>query len=71
MDEFEDVDDLEDEIAAEERKRPGARRRIEELGEVFRAPTRLWQARGHLGLTTHEVAERSGLTLDETRDRTR
>ena len=68
MDEFEDVDDLEDEIAAEERKRPGARRRIEELGEVFRAPTRLWQARGHLELGEYRLFGQSDVTrFDEVR----
>ena len=65
MDEYEVIDDLEADIAAEERVRPGTRRRIEELGEVFRATTRLWQAREHLGISVEEVAERSGLTLDQ------
>ena len=65
MDEFEEIDELEEEIAALERSRPGSRRRIDELGEVFRATTHLWQARERLGLTVEEIAERSGLTLDE------
>lgn len=65
VDEYEEIDDLEADIAAEELVRPGTRRRIEELGEVFRATTRLWQAREHLGISVEEVAERSGLTLGE------
>ena len=65
MDEFDEFDDLEADIAAEELVRPGTRRRIEELGEVFRATTRLWQERERLGLTTEQIAERSGLSLDQ------
>jgi hypothetical protein len=65
MEDPEEVDELEEEIDALERSHPGSRRRIEELGEVVRVTSRLWQAREHLGITVEEVAERGGLTLDE------
>ena len=65
VEEFDEVDDLETEIEAMERARPGTRRRIEELGEVFRVTTTLWQRREQLGLSVEEIAERSGLPLDD------
>ena len=65
VDEYEEIDDLEAEIAAAEHERPGTRRRIEELSEVIRSTTRLWQAREHLGISIEEAAARSGLTIDQ------
>ncbi len=65
VDDFDEFDDLEADIAAEELVRPGTRRRIEEMGEVFLATTRLWQARERLGFTVEQVAEMSGLTPEE------
>jgi len=60
-----DVDDLEADIAEEEARRPGTRARIEQLSEVIRVTTALWQRREALGMTEEEVAERSGLTIEE------
>lgn len=65
MDDIDDIDGLEADIDAAELACPGTRRRIEELGEVFRMTTTLWQRREQLGLSVHEVSERSGLTLDD------
>jgi hypothetical protein len=58
-------DDLEADIAASEATEPGYRERLDQLTEVVRLTTSLWNRREELGLSTADVAERSGLTLDE------
>lgn len=57
-----EIDDLEFDIDDEERRHPGTRQRIEQLGEVYRATVLLWQARQRLDLTIEDVVARSGLT---------
>ncbi len=59
------VDDLEAGIDKAEARYPGSRRRIEEMAEVVRVTTALWQRREALGVTVEDVAERSGLSLDD------
>jgi N-acyl-D-aspartate/D-glutamate deacylase len=60
-----DIDDLESEIDDEEVRRPVTRARIDHLTEFIRVTTALWQRRQTMGMTEEEVAERSGLTLEE------
>lgn len=60
-----DVDDLETDLENEELLRPGSRARVEQLTEVIRVATTLWQRREAIGMTEDQVAERSGLTMDE------
>jgi hypothetical protein len=67
LDDFDDdgPDDLDLDIEATEAVAPGHRAEIEKLTEVFLVTTALWRRREELGLTPEEVAERSGLSLDE------
>jgi Helix-turn-helix domain len=62
MDERDGLEDVLDEIDA---TRPGVRERLDSFGSIFQTTTRLWQERERLGLTVEDVAERSGLTLDQ------
>ncbi|MFN0088889.1 MAG: helix-turn-helix domain-containing protein [Acidimicrobiales bacterium] len=57
--------DLEEGIEAGEARSPGYRQRLDELGEVFRMTTALWQECERQGLSVEEVARRSRLTLDQ------
>jgi hypothetical protein len=59
------ADDLEADIDGAEARYPGSRRRIEEMSEVVLVTTALWQRREALGTTIEDVAERSGLSLDD------
>lgn len=60
-----EVDDLEADLDEEERRRPGSRATVDRLTEVMRVTTALWRQREAIGLTEEEVAERSGLTIEE------
>ena len=60
-----DVDDLEADLVNEELRRPGTGVRVAQLTEVIRVTTALWRRREDIGLTGEEVAERSGLTIEE------
>ncbi len=59
------ADDLEADIEEAEARYPGSRQRIEEMTEVIGVTTALWQRREALGATVEDVAERSGLSLDD------
>lgn len=58
-------DDLEVDVAAAEERDPGYRARLEQLAEVVRVTSSLWARREELGLSVEDVANRSGLNLDE------
>ena len=59
------VDDLEADLDEEEHRRAGSRARVDQLTEVIRVTTALWRRREAIGMTEAEVAERSGLTVEE------
>lgn len=65
VDPGDDIDDLEADIAADEERRPGYRRGLEQLLPVIRLTTALCHERERLGLTAAEVADRSGLRLEQ------
>ncbi len=60
-----ETDDLEETIRELEARHPGIRVEMDRMMVVLRMTTALWQRREELGLTIEEVAERSGLTIDE------
>ena len=60
-----DIGDLEADLEDEELRRPGSRTRVDQLTEVIRVATALWQRREAIGMTEEQVAERSGLTMEE------
>ena len=63
-DDFE-PDELEETIREFEIRHPEIRSEMARMRVVLRMTTALWQRREELGLTIEEVAERSGLTIDE------
>jgi hypothetical protein len=63
-DDFE-PDELEETIREFETRHPQIRSEMARMRVVLRMTTALWQRREELGLTIEEVAERSGLTIDE------
>lgn len=58
-------DELEETIREFEARHPGIRADMRRMGVVLRMTTALWQRREELGLSVEQVAERSGLTIDE------
>jgi hypothetical protein len=60
-----EVDDLEADLDAEERRLPGSRAAVDRLAEVLRVTTALWRQREAIGLSEGEVAERGGLSIEE------
>lgn len=58
-------DELEETIQELEARHPGIRTDMRRMGVVIRMTTALWQRREELGLSIEQVAERSGLTIDE------
>lgn len=61
----EDVDELEETVQELEARHPGIRADMDRMMVVLRVTTALWQQREALGLSVEEVAERSGLSLEE------
>lgn len=61
----EDIDELEETIQELEARHPGIRGDMERMMVVLRVTTALWQQREALGLSVEQVAERSGLSLEE------
>jgi hypothetical protein len=58
-----ELDDLDEDIAATEVLEPGYSKRLAQLTDVVVVTTRLWTRREELGLTVEDIAARSGLTL--------
>lgn len=65
VDDDDEIDELDELIEELERRSPGTRCRMEQMRRVIEVTTALWQRREAIGLTVEEVAERSGLSLDE------
>jgi hypothetical protein len=63
--EDEEVDELEETIRELEARHPEIRAEMARMRPVLLMTTALWQRREELGLTVEEVAERSGLSIDE------
>lgn len=63
-DDFE-PDELEETISEFESRHPEIRSEMARMRVVLRMTTALWQRREALGLTVEQVAERSGLTIEE------
>jgi hypothetical protein len=64
QDDFE-PDELEETIRELESRHPEIRSEMARMRVVMQMTTALWQRREALGLTVEQVAERSGLTLEE------
>jgi hypothetical protein len=60
-----EVDELEETIRELEARHPGIRADMDRMAVVLRMTTALWQRREELGLSVEQVAERSGLTIEE------
>ncbi len=60
-----EVEDLEGTIRELEARHPGIRADMDRIVVVLRMTTALWQRREELGLSVEQVAERSGLTIEE------
>jgi hypothetical protein len=58
-------DELEETIRELEARHPGIRADMDRMRVVMRMTTALWQRREELRMTVEEVAERSGLTIEE------
>jgi len=65
VNELDDYDDLEADIAEAEAHDPGYRESLERMAGVVRVTTALWQQREALGLSVEEVAARAGLTVED------
>lgn len=61
----EEIDELEETISEVEARHPGIRAEMERMTVVLRMTTALWQRREELGLSVEQVAERSGLTIED------
>jgi len=60
-----EIDELEETVRELEARHPGIRADMDSMRVVLRVTTALWQQREALGLSVEEVAERSGLSLEE------
>lgn len=61
----EEIDELEETIRELEARHPGIRSEMARMRVVLRMTTVLWRRREELGLSIEQVAERSGLTVEE------
>jgi helix-turn-helix protein len=61
----EEIDELGETVHELETRHPGIRADMDRMMVVLRATTALWQRREALGLSVEQVAERSGLSLEE------
>lgn len=61
----EEIDELEETVYELETRHPGIRADMDRMMVVLSATTALWQRREALGLSVEQVAERSGLSLEE------
>jgi hypothetical protein len=61
----EEIDELEETIQELEARHLGIRADMDRMMVVLRMTTALWQRREELGLSIEEVAERSGLSIEE------
>jgi predicted transposase YdaD len=61
----EEIDELEETIRELEARHPGIRAEMDRMTVVLRMTTALWQRREQLGLSVEQVAERSGLPIEE------
>lgn len=64
-DDDEEIDELAETIRELEARHPGIRADMDRMMVVLRMTTALWQRREELGLSVEQVAERSGLTIEE------
>lgn len=58
-------DELEETIREFEARQPGIRADMDRMRVIMRMTTALWQRREELGMTVEEVAEGSGLSIEE------